>query len=574
MLISLRISNFVLIDECRIEWHPQFNALTGETGAGKSVVISALSLLLGERASLEAIRNSENEAVIEAEFELSTTNGFAKSIFADLEQYGVPVEDNRLLIARRFSANGRSRIFINNTSCLLKTLQEIGERLVDLHGQHEHQSLLRKSAYLPLLDQCGDLAKSVETYQAAHSQWQEAQRALHELETDERERKQREDMLRYQCEEIKAAKLRPGEDAEIDARLNVIQFAEKLSDRCQTLIQSLSEGDDGREPLLDSLDRLDSAFTEMQTLDKQVESIAETWQGALISLREVSREVERYASELEFDPNELDQLQERRYLLKELKGKYGNTIEEILEHLERTAGELDRIEHADEEREQLEQEVNQKQKSVVDLGTQLHKQRVKTAKSITKKVQSELAALGMKNAEFQAEVKRRCSPDGVDAGEKEPVQFGPNGGDDVDFLITTIPGKPLRPLREVASGGEISRIMLALKCAFGEADPVPLMVFDEIDAGVGGETAEAVADRLTKLAQSKQIICITHLPQIASKAHSNLRVEKREDKSGLQSQVVALKGKEREKELARMLGAQDSAASQRYARELLQGSKK
>ena len=566
MLLSLRISNFILIDECRIEWHPQFNALTGETGAGKSVVISALSLLLGERASSEAVRDAKQESVIEAEFELPPNHALTQSICGDLEQNGISVEENRLLISRRFSSNGRSRTFINNSSCLLKTLQEIGERLVDLHGQHEHQSLLRKSAYLPLLDQCGDLAQRVEAYQGAYNEWQEAQRALHELEANERERKQREDMLRYQRDEIDAADLQSGEDAEIDSRLNVIQFAEKLSERCQTLIQSLSEGDEGREPLLDQL-------SEMQTLDQQVKSISDVWQTAVISLREVSREIERYASGLEFDPNELDRLQERRYVIKELKGKYGDSIEEILAHRERIHNELDRIEHADEERERLTLDVSNTQKTVVALGTQLHKQRAKTAKAVTKSVQCELAALGMKNAEFQVNANYRFSSSGTDAGEKEPVLFGPNGGDEIDFLITTIPGKPLRPLREVASGGEISRIMLALKCAFGEADPVPLMVFDEIDAGVGGETAEAVADRLSKLAQCKQIICITHLPQIASKAHSNLRVEKSESKGSLQSQVVALEGKAREKELARMLGAQDSAASQRYARELLQNNK-
>ncbi|MDP8245067.1 MAG: DNA repair protein RecN [Candidatus Hinthialibacter antarcticus] len=573
MLVSLRISNFILIEECRIEWHSRFNALTGETGAGKSVVISALSLLLGERASSESVRDAKQESVIEAEFELPPNHALTQSICANLEQCGVSIEENRVLISRRFSSNGRSRTFINNSSCLLKTLQEIGERLVDLHGQHEHQSLLRKAAYLPLLDQCGDLAARVQTYQEAYQQWQEAQRALHELEANERERKQREDMLRYQRDEIDAAELQPGEDAEIDSRLNVIQFAEKLSERCQTMIQSLSEGDEGREPLLDELDRLEAALNEMQSLDQQVKTISDVWQSAVISLREVSREIERYASGLEFDPNELDRLQERRYVLKELKGKYGETIEDILAYRERIHEELDRIEHADEEREQLTLAVNEKQKTVASLGAQLHKQRTKTAKAVTKSVQNELAALGMKNAKFQIDANYRFSPDGIDAGEKQPVLFGPNGGDEIDFLITTIPGKPLRPLRDVASGGEISRIMLALKCAFGEADPVPLMVFDEIDAGVGGETAEAVADRLSKLAQCKQIICITHLPQIASKADRNLRVEKSESEGNLQSQVVALEGKAREKELARMLGAQDSTASQRYARELLQNNK-
>ncbi len=572
MLVSLRISNYVLIDECRVEWHPHFNSLTGETGAGKSVVISALGLLLGERASSEAVRDNSRDAVIEAEFELSPKTPLTKTIVQQLDAIGVSTDGGQLLISRRISPNGRSRIFINNSSCLLKTLQELGEQLVDLHGQHEHQSLLRKSAYLSLLDQSGGLSKEVQEYQSAYHEWRDAQQALHELETDERERKQREDMLRYQRDEIDAATLRPGEDAEIDSRLKVIQYAEKLSERCQSIIQTLSNGEEGRQPLLDELDRLDSTLNEMQSLDQQIKSISEIWQSAVISLREVSREIEHYASGLEFDPNELEQLQERRYLIKELKGKYGDSIEDISAYLERIHNELNRIEHADEERQRLTQEAAAKEQTVVSLGGKLHTHRDKTAKAVTKAVQGELDALGMNTAAFQATVSRRYSPDGVDAEENERVLFGPNGGDEIDFLITTIPGKPLRPLREVASGGEISRIMLALKCAFGQADPVPLMVFDEIDAGVGGETAEAVADRLAKLAKNKQLICITHLPQIASKANLNLRVEKAEGKGGVTSQVVALKGKEREKELARMLGAQDSTASQRYARELLKGN--
>lgn len=568
MLVSLRIVNFVLFEDCRIEWRHRFAAITGETGAGKSVIISALNTLLGERASSESVMNPDADALIEAEFTPPEAPSAREALRQTLENAGVEWDDERLLLSRRIASNGRGRIFINNSPCLLKTLQEAGEWLVDLHGQHEHQSLLRKAAYLPLLDRFSG-GGALDPYQQAWQAWRESVKALESLREDERELKRREDMLRFQRQEIDDAALEPGEDAEIESRLGVIQYAEKLSERCRSLMQSLSDGAGEQTPLLDELDRLEQVVHEMSAMDKHVSAIAELWQSALISLREASREIEVYADQLEFDPGELDRLQERRYLIKSLKSKYGDSIEEILAYRERIHAELERIEHADEERERLEAEEAKRRAALARQGGKLHKQRADAAKKATKAVQSELAALGMKEAEFAINLSWRHSGDGIDAGEAEPVAFGPNGGDDAEFLITTLPGKPPRPLRETASGGEISRIMLALKCALSAADPVPIMIFDEIDTGVGGETAEAVADRLARLAQDKQVICITHLPQIASKAQQSLQVTKEKRNGRMVSDARALSVKERESELARMLGAQDSRASQRLAREML-----
>lgn len=567
MLESLRIRNFILIDDCRIDWRAGFNALTGETGAGKSVVIAALGLLLGERGSPDAVRDPSKEAYLEAAFALDPKSICARQVRAVLEEAGAPMDEDMLLIARRIAPGGRSRHYINNSPCLLKTLETVGALLADLHGQHEHQSLLRKSAYLPLLDQYGDHADALNRYQTAYQTWREMRRALHTLDEDERERRRREDMLRFQRDEIDKADLAPNEDEEVESRLRVIQHAERLSEGCRNLMQTLVDGAEGRPALIDELDRLDSILGEIASLDASALPIAETWRPALISLRECAREIEAYASGLEYDPSELDALQERRYLIRELKTKYGAGIEDILAFRERAAQELERIEHADEERERLLVELDACRDEMRRRAEALRKAREKTAETITRNVMAELAGLGMESARFEAALPTRASMDDDEA-------FGPLGTEEAEFLISTIPGKPLRPLRESASGGEISRIMLALKCAFGEADPVPLMVFDEIDVGIGGETAEAAAERIARLAQRKQVICITHLPQIASRALHNLKVEKREENGALYAEITALTGKARERELARMLGAEDSADSQRYARAMLKAGKK
>ena len=571
MLAGLRIRNYVLIEDCSIEWRPGFNVLTGETGAGKSVLISALLLLLGERGSGEALRDPSQDALLEAEFALDPDSLCARLVREAVEAAGLEWEEGCLVLARRIAPNGRSRHFINNSPCLLKTLQQIGSLLVDFHGQHQHQSLLQKSAYLPLLDRLSAYAPELEAYQAAYQQWKDTQAALEALEGNERERLQRQDLLAYQSREIDEAELRPGEDHEIKAALQRMQHSEKLAELAQQVATTLMTGGDA-PALIDELDRLEASLQEMARFDEQAQAWLETWQPALIALRESGREIEAYAGSLEFDPDELNRLQERHYRLRELKHKYGDDLEAILAYRERIGEELSRMENADEERQRLQAQLREQAQQLARCGRALHEKRAATAQEIAAHVTHELQALGMQNARFAIAVKLREAPDGLALEDGVCVTPGPAGLDDVEFLISTIPGKPLRPLREIASGGEISRVMLALKCTFGSADPVPLMVFDEIDVGIGGETADAVAERILRLAESKQVISITHLPQIASRAHHNLKVEKEENQDAATTTVRELAGKQREKELARMLGSQDSAATQRYARTLLKAS--
>ncbi len=569
MLLSLRVFNFVLIDEIQVDFHRGLNVLTGETGAGKSVLIGALNLLLGDRASSDIHRQPDHEAVIEAAFELENESAAAHLLRSLLEEAGIPWEENLLLISRRITPQGRSRIFVNNTQCLVKVLRKIGDALVDLHGQHEHQSLLHKSQYRPLLDDCGNYTETLEEYSSLFHQWTETRKQLEDWEQNERERRRQLESMQFQLREIDQAELSPDEENQLETRLRLLQHAGRLMEGCTTIIHNLDDSHSQETPLLDQLDQLESTLEDLTQVDNSLSSLLSSWQEAVISLREIVRELQSYTTQLEFDPQERETLQQRRFQIRDLKSKYGATLEEVLEYAEGLRKELSHFENADEEREALRQQEQNLRQRLIPCLKKLHNHREKTAKYLSTQITNELKDLGMKDARFEIAVDYHYDENGLDIHEKSPVHPGPHGADQVEFLVRTIPDKPTRPLREVASGGEISRIMLALKCTLGMADPVPMMVFDEIDVGVGGETAEAVADRLVALAQRKQVLCITHLPQIASKADQNLRVEKQKKGDSWVSQVRLLKGSERERELARMLGREDSTASQRYARELL-----
>lgn len=574
MLVSLRIANFLLIEDTRIGLHRGLNVLTGETGAGKSIIVDALSLLLGERGSSDIVRDPEQDALIEAEFALSPHTPTALALQALLDEAGIPFDGETLLIHRRLSAEGRSRIYLNNTQCLLKKLKETGDCLIDLHGQHDHQSLLHKGSYIGLLDSFGAYQSTRLQYTEAYNYWTQTLHELQSLEEDERERKRREATLRFQIEEIAAAALQPDEEAQIEPRLHVIQHAERLAEKCNLVLQAVTSGDHDRPSILDELDRLETVLATMLKLDPSLASLVESWQGATISLRETTRELEAYALDLEFDPEELNQLHKRHFLIRDLEAKYGATIPDILHYQDQLTAELEKIEHTEEERERLLRQEDKARALLIDHGLALHAERVAIAETLSRSVTQELQSLGMEKANFTIQVNLRTTAHGLDIGQETLVTFGPEGADDVDFLVTTIPDRPPRPLREVASGGEVSRIMLALKCVFSGADPVPMMVFDEIDVGVGGKTADVVAERLVSLARHKQVLCITHLPQIASRADRNLQVHKTETNGRMFSSVRHLEGKEKETELARMLGGEENAASKRFARELLKSSKK
>ena len=359
MLVSLRISNFILIDDCSIVFHPGLNVLTGETGAGKSIVVDALSLLVGERSTVETIRDTKRDAVVEAEFELKPEASQTPGILRLLDQFGIPMEENVLLIKRTLSSGGRNRFFLNNTQCLLKQLRELGILLLDLHGQHEHQSLLHKDGYLPLLDGFGSYTKTLVNYKETYANWTALRKKLAVLEEGERERVRRIETLQRQLDEITSAELKPGEEETIEERFHIIRHAERLNESCQTVLSALSEENKDCAAILDQLDQLESVLAEMAQWDPSLEAAVESWRTASIALHEISRDLQGYSQNLEFDPAELERLQQRRFLLRELFSKYGETIPEILEYQTAIQTELDQLQDTDQSRERLREEENE-----------------------------------------------------------------------------------------------------------------------------------------------------------------------------------------------------------------------
>ena len=571
MLRYLTIRNIVLIDRAEIEFSAGLNVITGETGAGKSIVLSALGLLLGDRANTDLIGSNGSEAVIEATFEFSSDSPAQELVDSVLNVAGLTREDELLLLRRTVSCDGRSRIFINNSPALVRILKDLGHILVDLHGQHEHQSLLRRATYRSVVNRFGVKPSLTSAYAEMYARWQDCRDRLAALQGDERERRRREDHLRFQIKELEAAHLVPNEEKEMDRELHILQYAEQLSERALQVYRALYEGEEESPALLDRLGQLHHVVHEMSLMDDNLKKMHEAWENPLAELEDMARELRSYVQQIEFDPNRLEELHNRKHLLQKLKAKYGDSVEEMLKYLESAGSELAQIENLDADIERAQKELEEVEQRIGNLVGKLLRERRRVGARLSKAIVKELAHLGMKGSRFNVAVEPHLDPNGVAAGSVGHVRLGPGGCDEIDFLLSTIPDRPLRPLREVASGGEVSRIMLALKYVLGKAHTVPTMIFDEIDLGIGGRTAETVAERLQNLSKEKQVICITHLPQIAARAPRNLRVTKSEARGVQKADVEHLVGKAREDELVRMLGGDET--SRRYARELLRGSK-
>jgi len=562
----------VLIDRAEIEFSPGLNVLTGETGAGKSIVLAALGLLLGDRAAADLAGGEGGEATVEATFEYNNDTPEKDAIDSILDLAGINREEGTLLLSRTVSADERSRMFINNSPALVRVLKELGTVLVDLHGQHEHQSLLRRATYRAVVDRYGVKPELLSRYNDLYVRWQHCRDRLASLEGDERERRRREDILRYQIQELEAAKLQPSEEEDLDRELRIVQHAEKLSEQAHRVYRDLYEGDGDRPSVLDQLGHLHQVVQGMHLLDEGLKGVYESWIGPISELEELAREIRGYAHKIEFDPQRLEELNERKRLIQDLKAKYGNNVADLLQYLESAKTELGQIENRGEELTQLRKEQSEIENQIGQAMETLLKERRRIGEKLSNAIAGELSHLGMKGAQFAVSVLPTNDPDGIPAGEFGPVRPGAGGGDEIEFLLSTIPNRPLRPLRDVASGGEISRIMLALKYILGKAHLVPTMIFDEIDLGIGGKTADVIAQRLQDLSNEKQVICITHLPQIAARAETNLCVVKTATGKAARTRIEPLNGKEREDELVRMLGGEESSRS--YAREMLNGFKK
>ncbi len=558
MLQELRICNFALVERAEIVPGEGFNVLTGETGAGKSILIAAFGLLLGNRATGDSVGVGSTKALVEGAFDLTDSPRVRRF----LEEQDIESEDNSLIITREVEKSGRSKVRLNGRMVTAQTLSQLGELLVDFHGQHANQHLLKPEAHLGFLDAFGDAkhAQSRAKVREAFKAWREVLRRLTEMSQNEQARAQRLDMLGFQAGEIDKAKLQPGEDDGLDEERQKLSHSEKLRS-ASALCRDLLLGDD--EPGALSLgQRALKSAREIVVVDASVQPWLDQLQSALLEIEDAAQSARDYADSLDADPRRLEEIEARLYKIGRLKRKYGASVADILEHRASIETEISELTLSDEQIGELKIEVEKKKAEFFALAEKLSSARQKLAKSFTSAVVSELSGLAMDKARLEIGFGR------VENGSNEGV-------DKVEFLFSANPGQELRPLARIASGGEISRVMLALRSVLrekrGSDDDeagVPIVVFDEVDSGIGGLTAEKVGEKMQQIARGHQVFCITHLPQIAKRADHHFRVEKQSGRDVTSVGVVGLEGEERIVELARMMGS-ESKANLQHARELL-----
>lgn len=567
MLLELSIANLAIIESLHIEFGEGLNILTGETGTGKSIIIDAVSLLLGARASSEMVRTGCDKAVVEGVFALS--EGPGGSLEEALREQGLWEEDGEVLILRReVSAEGRSVSRVNGRAVPLGFLGEIGRHLVDIHGQGEHLSLLQARRHVDYLDRYGGLGPLRGRFADLTRRLSAVRRELRDLVEDARDRARRVDLLTFQIDEIRSARLRPDEEELLARERHLLANAERRMEQVAEAYALLQEGDEEQRSALDLLGLAMEGLATLARLDDAWEEQGKAAEAAYYQLEEVARALRQYRDEIEFDPQRLAEVEERIELIHRLERKYGDTIEEVLAFAERAEAELEGITHSDERADALRGEEAALLREMADVGEELGAARQEVARRLSARMEEELASLNMGHARFLVHIERATATDGVPM-EGGPYAFDATGVDRVEFLIGPNPGEEPRPLARIASGGETSRLMLAMKTVLSDADPVPTLIFDEVDAGIGGRTGSVVGAKLASLAAGHQVFCVTHLAQIASRGRSHFRVLKEVVRGRTVSTVRLLTPDERVEEVAVLLGGRATEATRRSAAELL-----
>ena len=537
MLTELRISNFGVIEQLAVTFGAGFIVFTGETGAGKSLLIDAVTLLVGGRASAEHIRAQAEEAELEAAFQLPP----AHPLLALLHSKGFArAGETDILIRRVLSRTGRNRTYLNGNLCPVHLLEELGGALVDVHGQHEQQSLLSPSAQMEALDAFGSLHALRQEYQIAYWHWQSRVADLETLTAQIAQRREREDLLRFQFQEMTDAEIEAGEDVRLEQERPRLMHSQQLGEFSDQLHELLYAGDQGVLSLLAGARKL---VSKMESIDATTIDWGRTVDEAVVPLRELAAQVRRYRDHVEANPGRLLEIEQRLDRLHRLTKKYGGSLDALLALQDSLRAQLAQLDHAEAHLQELTRAVEQGMLNVREVAERLSRKRLEAAKKITAQVMKELGALRMERTRFSVNVSRL-------AGDSP---FGQNGQDTVEFMFSANPGEPLKPLAKVASGGELSRVMLALKTILAESDHVPVLIFDEVDAGVGGAVAEVMGARLRNLSRHHQVLCVTHLPQVGSQAHAHYLVEKQVRQNRTVTQVRLLRPDEQEEEVARML---------------------
>jgi DNA repair protein RecN (Recombination protein N) len=555
MLTTLRIKNLALVADLTLELRPGYNAITGETGAGKSVIIGALSLILGERADRTLIRSGADACSVEAVFNTESLK-FPLGVFLD-ENGLEAADDDQLVLKRTFTAAGTNRQFVNGSPTTLATLGKLGEALVDMHGPHDHQSLLHPSRQLEILDAFGDLEGLSDEFAniARKLAGVEAEKAG--LIVDEKTYAQQIDLLRFQVHEIANAKLLPGEEETLVEEYNRASNAAKILQLCQSALGVLSEEDTAITSMMGGLGR---QLAELRRVDPAAETLVESHEQLSSTLQDFQGDLRAYADKVDVDPERLAALEERMDLVQRLKRKYGGSLDDVATFGEEAAAKLDAMEQRDGELARLNSEIQRLRKELSGIGQSLSAARGKVIPKLAKAAVRQLSDLGFKQSHF--DVALTSQPLG-DAGPASSTGF-----DTVEFQFAPNPGEPPRPLRAIASSGEMARVMLALKTVLAAQDAIPVLVFDEVDANVGGETATVVGQKMRQIADRRQVLCITHLPAVAAAANAHYVVSKSVQDGRTISEIQLLQKGDRVTELARMLGGQSEAA-RKHAEALL-----
>jgi len=557
MLTDLRIENFAIIQELELAFQPGLTTFTGETGAGKSIILDALMALLGGKADATLIRAGADRASVEGSFTIPSAS--QEPIRALLEPEELLDNPQSITVAREMRLNGRSVARINGRSVGLPLLRDLGQYLVDIHGQSEHLSLLNVRQHLHLLDRFANAHEALEAYRGTHREFRRVQKDLTMLRQAEKDAANRIDLLEFQAGEIEGAHLVAAEEEDLRSERTRLANAEGLNSLCEQTLALLDDGSPETPALTDLVGQMVQALDSLARIDPQQNILTEQAQTVSETLIDIGRELRGYMDGIEFNPRRLEQVEERLDTINRLKRKYGGTIESVLEFARKARSDLDNIAHATERIADLEQQELELRKALSRQAEHLSALRSQAAGALAAAVEIELDDLSMAGAQFAVDMQRVPDENGLGLKNGETVAFDETGIDKIEFLIAPNPGEGLKPLVKIASGGETSRLMLALKRVLTQADSIPTLVFDEIDQGIGGRVGSVVGEKLWQLGRNHQVLCVTHLPQLAAFGDQHYSVRKEVDGGRTTTRVKVLAGEPRRVELAQMLGAATEA---------------
>lgn len=553
MLNHLSIKNVAVIDKLEASFGEGVSVLTGETGAGKSIIIDSINMILGDRANKELVRYGTDKAVVQAVFDAP------EEVMDILAENDIDCEDGQIIITRQLTAEGKSMARINGMAVTLGILRDISDKLINIHGQHDNQALLTPARHVGFLDAYAENEELVNEYKSLLSKKRAIERQIASLDMEEHEKMQKIDLLEYQVNEIKKASLEKGEEEDLRTQRDIYANAEQITSSVSEAYQNVYGGDEAQSAY-DGISIAVDALSQISDLNPHIQSMRDTLSELMYTLEDTAHELKEFGDTVEFDEQTLNDIEERLDMISRLKRKYGGSVELVLEHLKNAERELNDIRLGDEKTEELKAELKTVTDTLAEKGRQITESRRKSAAVLESGIETALHELNMEKSKFKVNIE-------------SGVEFYDNGMDKVEFLISTNPGEPLKPLVKIASGGELSRVMLAIKSILTDSDGVDTLIFDEIDTGVSGKAAHAIAKKLSAIGRGKQVICISHLPQLASMADNHYLIQKNMDGDMASTTLLELDTEGRELELARIIdGGEITELARSHARQMLKNA--